>query len=196
MVSAWTVAALQTFGRARDAMTEAAFLTMYGGPLAQAMAGLTKDDAASGQRIARDLEREAEKTRAAAALAGRFESGGPAEAAVRALLYVRQAQGAADERAFTLLARLREARAMPRPRAELKTLVQDQFLLLRQDEARAIAAIPALLPHSPEDRHVLLDALHAVVGAPGQLSVEAHERLSRVEALFDVWPSAQEASHV
>jgi hypothetical protein len=196
MVSAWTIASLEAFSRARDAMTEAAFLAMYGGPLAQAMAGLTKDDVASGQRIARDLEREAEKTRAATALAGRFESGGPVEAAVRALLYVRQAQGAADERAFALLARLREARAMPRPRAELKTLVQDQFLLLRRDEARAIAAIPALLPHSPEERHALLDALHAVVGAPGLLSAEAHERLSRVEALFDVWPSAQEAAHV
>ncbi len=168
-VSAWTTAALETFGHTRDALTEAAFLSVYGAPTVQALAGLAKDDAADGRRIPRDLDREAETTRASAALASRFESGGPAEAAVRALLYVRQAEGSADERVFALLAKLRAARGAARPRAELKALVQDQFLLLRRDEARALAAIPYLLPASPADRHALLDALHAVVGAPGQL---------------------------
>ncbi len=196
MVSSWTIAALETFGRTRDAMTEAMFLSVYGAPMVQALAGLAKDDAADGRRIARDLGREAEKMRAAATLAARFGSGGPAEAAVRALLYVRQAEGSADERAFALLAKLRAERGASRPRAELKALVQDQFLLLRQDEARAIAAIPQLLPVSAEERHDLLDALHAVVGAPGLLTPKAQDRLARVEALFDVWPAAREAAHV
>ena len=196
MVSDWTIAALETFGRTRDAMTEAVFLGVYGAPLVQAMAGLKRDDATDGRRIARDLDREAEKTRAAAARAGRFESGGAAEAAVRALMYVRQAEGSADERVFAMLAKLRAARGHQRSRAELKALVQDQFLLLRQDEARAIAAIPRLLPASAEERHALLDALHAAVGAPGSLSPEAHDRLARVEALFDVWPTAEEIAHV
>jgi hypothetical protein len=190
-VSAWTTAALEAFGRTRDAMTEAAFLTVYGSPLVQALAGLTKDDAAGGLRIARDLDREADEARAATARAGRFESGGPAEAAVRALIYVRQPEGAADERVFALLAKLRAARGAKRPRAELKALVQEQFLLLRQDEARAVAAIPALLPTSAQERHDLLDALHAAVGAPGRLTHEAHERLARVEAMFDAGPEAR-----
>jgi hypothetical protein len=185
MVSDCMVAALETFGHTRDAMTEAVFLSVYGAPMVQALAGVRKDQAPVGRRIARDLDREAEEARAAEARAARFEKGGPAEAAVRALLYVRKAEGAADERAFTLLAKMRETRAVPRPRAELKTLVQDQFLLLRQDEPRAIAAIPSLLPPSPEVRHALLDALHDVVGAPGLLTPEAHERLERVDALFD-----------
>jgi hypothetical protein len=198
VASAWTTAALETFGRARDAMTEAVFLSVYGSPLAQALVGMTPDRASDGRRIARDLDREAEEARAAAALANRFEKGGPAEAAVRALLYVGQAAGGADERAFTLLAKLRNARAVPRPRAEVKALIQDQFLLLRQDETRAVAAIPALLPPSPQERHDLLDALHAVVGAPGLLPPEAHERLARVEAMFDVGPGAlpEEVTHV
>ena len=196
MVSSWTIAALESFGRTRDAMTEAMFLSVYGAPMVQALAGLTKDDATDRRRIARDLDREVEKRRAAAALAARFESGGPAEAAVRALLYVRQAEGSADERVFTLLAKMRAARGESRPRAEVKAIVQDQFLLLRQDEARAIAAIPQMLPASAEERHRMLDALHAVVGAPGLLTPEARDRLARIEALFDVWPAAQEAAHV
>jgi hypothetical protein len=197
MVSDWTVAALETFGHTRDAMTEAVFLSVYGAPLVQALAGVRKDQAPVGRRIARDLDREAEEARAAETRAARFEKGGPAEAAVRALLYVRKAEGAADERAFTLLAKMRGARAVPRPRGEIKTLVQDQFLLLRQDEPRAIAAIPSLLPPSPEERHALLDAVHAVVGAPGDLTPEAHERLERVDALFDVSPGMgiEEAGH-
>jgi hypothetical protein len=133
-VSDWTIAALETFGRTRDAATEAMFLSVYGSPLVQAMTGMTRDQAVHGRRIARDLDREADEARAAAALETRFEKGGPAEATVRALLYVRKAEGAADERAFTLLSKMREGRAVPRPRAEIKTLVQDQFLLLRQDE--------------------------------------------------------------
>jgi hypothetical protein len=198
MVSDWTTAALETFGHARDAMTEAMFLSVYGSPLVQARVGLTPDQAADGRRIARDLDREAEEARAAAALSDRFDKGGPAEAAVRSLLYVGQAAGGADERAFKLLAKLREGRAVPRPRAEVKALIHDQFLLLRQDEARAFAAIPALLPASPQERHDLLDALHEVVGAPGVLPPEAHERLSRVEAMFDVGPEArsEEVTHV
>jgi hypothetical protein len=197
MISSWTTAALETFGRARDNMTEAAFLSVYGSPLVQARVGLTPDQAADGRRIARDLEREAEEARAAESLAGRFDKGGPAEAAVRALLYIGQAAGGADERAFALLAKLRSGRAVARPRADVKALIQDQFLLLRQDEARAVAAIPGLLPPSPQERHDLLDALHAVVGAPGQLPPEAHERLSRVEAMFDVGPEAkpEEVTH-
>jgi hypothetical protein len=197
VASAWTTAALETFGRARDAMTEAMFLSVYGSPLVQARVGLTPDHAADGRRIARDLEREADEAKAAAALANRFEKGGPAEAAVRALLYVGQAAGGADERAFSLLAKLRSGRAVPRPRAEVKALIQDQFLLLRQDEARAVAAIPSLLPPSPQERHDLLDALHDVVGAPGALPPEAHDRLAKVEAMFDVGPAKpEEVTHV
>jgi hypothetical protein len=196
--SGWITAALTTFGRSRDALTESMFLTLYGAPLVQALAGLTQDQAGDGRRIARDIDREADEARESASVAERFETGGPIEAAVRALLYVREAEGAADERAFTLLAQIRRGRAAPRPRGELKSLVRDQFILLRQDQARALAAIPALLPSSPEERHDLLDALHAVVGAPGDLSTEAHDRLARVEALFDVWPQpqTQEITHV
>jgi hypothetical protein len=196
--SGWISAGLTTFGLARDALTESLFLTLYGAPLVQAVAGLAPDQAGDGRRIARDIDREADEARASASVAQRFETGGPIEAAVRALLYVREAEGAADERVFALLAKLRRERAAPMPRAQLKSLVRDQFMLLRGDQARALAAIPALLPSSPEERHTLLDALHAVVGAPGELSAEAHERLSRVEALFDVWPQtqAQEITHV
>jgi hypothetical protein len=197
VVSAWTTAALETFGRARDAMTEAMFLSVYGSPLVQARVGLTPGHS-DGRRIARDLEREADEARAAAALADRFEKGGPAEAAVRALLYIGKAGSGPDERAFALLAKLHGERAVPRPRAEVKALIQEQFQLLRQDEARAVAAIPALLPPSPQERHDLLDALHAVVGAPGLLPPEAHDRLAKVEAMFDVGPQvrSEEVTHV
>jgi hypothetical protein len=189
--------ALRGWGNLRDVMTEAIFLGAYGSPVLQALAGLGGERSATeAPRIERDLAREESADRARAALARRFESGGLPEAAVRALLYVKQGE-VADERAFSLLAQLRRRRAERRPLADVRAVVREQFLLLRQDEARAVSAIASLLPDSAEERHATVDVLHAVVGAPGPLSAEESQRLARVDALFDGSASpAKEAANV
>jgi hypothetical protein len=192
--SNWISSSLTAWGKARDAATEAMFLGVYGAPVVQAAVGLAGAETQAGTRMPRDAGRELAQDRARAALDGRFESGGPAEAAVRALLYVRRPEKAADERAFTLLRDLAAARPERRSKAEVKALIAEQFLLLGLDEERAVAAIPRLLPVAFDERHAILDTLHAVIGAPGPLSPEARARLSRIDALFDAPKTTQETT--
>jgi hypothetical protein len=187
VVSSWIGASLAACGAARDVMTEALFLGTYGSPLVQAAVGLGPQARTMHRHIERDLAREADEARARTELEERFETGDAAEAAVRALIYVRRSDGAADERGFAMLRKLRAAQPPERRRTmgELKTLVKEQSLLLRLDEERAIEAIPRLLPESADQRRAAIDAVHSVVDAPGALSPAGRRRLARVEALFD-----------
>ncbi|KQZ06129.1 hypothetical protein ASD21_00345 [Caulobacter sp. Root1455] len=86
------------------------------------------------------------------------------------------------------------ARLGRRSRAEVKALITEQFLPLGLDEERAVAAIPRLPPAAFEERHAILETLHAVIDAPGPLSPEARIRLSRINALFDAPKTAQETA--
>jgi hypothetical protein len=76
--------------------------------------------------------------------------GGPREAAIRALLYIRMPDGVADERVFRLLERMREEAGGELSLAAFKAMVRDQFFTLLLDERRAIEAIPAMLDADPE----------------------------------------------
>ena len=79
--------------------------------------------------------------------------GGPREAVLRALLYIRMPEGVVDERGFNLLRRMREE-AGQRPDAcgEFKKLVREQFFMLLLDERRAVEAIPAMLAQGSRSR--------------------------------------------
>ena len=81
------------------------------------------------------------------ALEARFETGGVTEAAIRALIYIRLASSTVDERGFSILKAVRSMRpaAERLHLAELKDLFRNQFLLVKLDEERAVAAIPKLL---------------------------------------------------
>lgn len=182
----WMSTSLEAWGHARDAMTEQMFLHTYGSPLLQAMAGL-ETPAPPARRIERDLVREADEARLRSELETRFESGGAAEAASRALIYVSEPGGGFDERGFAMLRRIRAAQpaASRRPMGKLKEMLKEQSLLVRLDEERAISAIPKLLPESPDQRRATLEALHQVVEAEGRMPDESKRRLDRVDALFN-----------
>ena len=64
------------------------------------------------------------------------------------MLYIRMPDGAADERGFAALRQI--AGELPAAQrvglSRFKEIVRDQFLILRLDEERAIAALPKLLP--------------------------------------------------
>lgn len=198
-MSRWITDTLESWGKLRDMTIEATFLNLYGAPLLQAMVGLGPQDAAPRRRIARDLAREATEARRHAELEQRFEHGGILEAVIRALIYVRLPEGAVDERGFSVLRAIRAARPAEKRRSmsELKTLLRDQYLLLRRDQARAIAAIPMLLAENEEERGAWLDALRRVLAAPGTLSEAARGRLREVERLFGAAPEATpKAVHV
>ena len=101
--SAWISACLQSWGAWRDMMTEQMFLTTYGSPLLQALAGLGADQPLARRGIERELLREAAEAKRRGDLAGRFEAGGLPEAMIRALVYVRLVERSADERGYAMV---------------------------------------------------------------------------------------------
>ena len=184
--SSWITTCLQSFGEFRDAMTEAVFLNTYGSPWLQALVGLGAE--ATPHRVERDVFREASVARRRAELEHHFEVGGPEEAGLRALIYIRLPEGRVDERGFSVLRLVRASRPVARRRtlAQIKEIIREQYLLVRLDEERAIDALPILLGTDAAERKAVLDIVHQVLAASGVLSGEAKRRLARVEALFDV----------
>ncbi len=94
---------LEAMGRARDTMTEAVFLGVYGSPIVQALAGLGADHADAHRRAYVDMSRQTAVMEKRQALAGRVEAGGLLEAGVRALIYIRKPERRIDERGFAML---------------------------------------------------------------------------------------------
>ena len=179
-------AVLEALGSARDTLTEKTFLNFYGMPLVQSLVGLGPPAPSPGRQHRRNLAGELLAARRRSELNERFEHGGAAEAAVRALVYVRLPEGTVDERGFSMLRAIRAAQpgGPRRTMRELKELFREQFLLVALDEERAIRALPALLPEDSEERGAALEAVHRMLAARGPLSDEARLRLERVESLF------------
>jgi hypothetical protein len=187
-VSDQIVDALDRYRDMRDQATEAFFLNFYGSPAVQAMAGLRSDLTTARWRVGRDVAREAAQAKGVAELEARIEHGGLVEAGLRALLYVARgrSQEAADERVFATLRQLRQRQPESRrlSLARFKEIVREQYLLLRRDEERALAAIPRLLLDDSAERERVFDAVRRAAEAPGDLPEAVKQRLSRVEALF------------
>jgi len=188
--STWITSCLEMFGEFRDAMTETIFLNTYGSPLLQSLVGLGVQQA-TPQHAERDLVREAHEARLRAELEGRFDVGGPEEAALRALIYIRLADGSIDERGFAVLKQIRASRPAARriSLARFKEILREQYLLVRLDQERALGAVPKLLGDDDAARKATLDVLHRVLAARGDLSDEEKRRLTRVEALFGAVPA-------
>jgi len=184
-VSAWIVGALETWGKARDDLGEALFLSIYGLPALQAAVGLGTEDAAMRRHMDRDLLREANNARLAADLGRRIDQGGWVEAFVRALIYIRLPEGRADERGFVALREIGEAQTAEKRvgLAHFKEIVREQYQILLQHETQAIAALPGLLPKEKAERESWLTALRRLCAATGEPSGEVAHRLRQVEAL-------------
>jgi pimeloyl-ACP methyl ester carboxylesterase len=179
-------ASLSAFGAARDAMTEQLFHMTYGSPFLQALAGLDPKDEASRQKPGRDALREQVQAGKRLELEAKFEAGGAVEAALRSIAFVRLAEGSVDERGYAIVKQLHDAQPPGRPRTmdQLKETVREQYLLLKIDEKRAVAAIPKLLPRDPDERAKTLRAIQRVISATGEPTGEAKRRLSEIERLF------------
>jgi Protein of unknown function (DUF3141) len=186
--SSWIETFLEAGGRVRDAMTEAFFLNVYGSPVLQTLVGLDSRVSSKEPQVERDLLRGALEARDRSELEKRFDVGGPLEAAIRGLLYVRLPEGSADERGLAMFRLIRAAQPPDKrvPMAQLKKTLKEQFLIVTLDEQRALQAIPRLLPRNMEERRAALEILHCMLGARGALSEKARLRLNQVEALFEV----------
>ena len=177
---------LSSLGAARDAMTEQLFHLTYGSPNLQALVGIDPVNTPKERKLKRDATREKAQVARRKELEGQYEVGGAVEAALRSIAYIRLADGSVDERGFAALRALHDTQPAGRPRtmAELKAAVRDQYLLLRLDEKRAVAAIPKLLPRDAGERASTLRAIQRIVAARGELTDEGKKRLSKIEKLF------------
>ncbi|WP_147145906.1 DUF3141 domain-containing protein [Reyranella soli] len=185
MTSTWITTWWDSYRSARDAMTETMFLALYGSPVMQAMVGMA-NGSLEHRRIERDLQHEASEARMRADLEKRFDVGGLPEAVIRSIIWIRLPQESVDERGYAMLMAVREMQPVNRrlTLGELRTTLRDQYLLLRLDEERAVAAIPRLLPDNEQARQAALGAVRRVVEASGALSEESVRRLARIEKLF------------
>ena len=192
------VAGLDAWREGMEALSEATFLSVYGSPLLQAAVGIDPSDTKPHRRASKTgLHRQVLRTKVEE-LKAQIGNGGLREGLARSLLYVAMASGAADERGFAAIRRMRSAEnGMPAMTlSEFKALIRDQFLMLLIDEEAAVNAIPRLLPAEEDVRREALSSLQQVLNARGPLSEEAERRWQRIVGLFDLLsePLAEPAS--
>jgi hypothetical protein len=194
-VSASILQNLETLTKWRDALQESVFFGIYGSPLVQALAGIDPQQKESGRRITRDLAREARQARLAQDLAAKIEAGGFIEGVLRAMLYVRMAEGRVDERAFAALKKIAAERGGPKlGLARFKEVLREQFLILLYHEDAAIGALPKLLPADAAQRSALFEIVKRVVTARGALPDDSARRLAVLEPIFGTVSSKRTAA--
>jgi pimeloyl-ACP methyl ester carboxylesterase len=190
VASTWISTCWESYRLTRDAMTEATFLATYGSPFLQSLVGLGPGTEATSPE--RDLVREANAARRQSDLERRFDVGGLPEAVIRSIMYVRMPEHSVDERGFSALQAIRQVQPANRrlSRSEAKMLLRTQYLLLRLDEARAIEALPRLLPQDERQRQAGWQAVQDVIMASGRLAEEGRRRLQHIGELFGIQPQS------
>jgi pimeloyl-ACP methyl ester carboxylesterase len=176
---------LKANGDMRDRAVETMFHSIYGSPLLAALVGLKASDAPPRQRPGVDAVYRAFVAERTSELMQNIAQGGPREAAVRALLYVRMPEGVADERGFRLLEHLREGAGSGLSLAGFKTMVRDQFFTLLLDERRAVEAIPAMLDTDPELAARMAGTLRKLINVLSVESTLGKKRLAEIAAMFE-----------
>jgi pimeloyl-ACP methyl ester carboxylesterase len=181
----WMETSLDAYRDVRDHASEALFHAVYGSPLVQALAGLKASDASPRPKPGEDAVHKAFVAQRIEELVSRIAEGGPREAAIRALLYVRMPEGVVDERGFNLLQRIRDEAGRGLTLSAFKKLVREQFLMLLLDERRAVEAIPAMLAKDPKLASRMAGNLHRVIDAVGLRTKLGQARLAEVETLLE-----------
>jgi poly(3-hydroxyalkanoate) synthetase len=180
----WVKTSLDAYRDLRDHASEALFHGVYGSPFLQALIGLKASDTKPRRMPGEHALHKAFVAQCLAELMSRIAEGGPREAAIRALLYVRMPEGTVDERSFNLLRQMRDE-AGGLTLAAFKELVREQFFMLLLDERRAIAAIPGMLEKDPKRASRMASIVQRVIDAVGLRSELERARLAEVEALFE-----------
>ena len=179
----WIETSLDAYRDVRDNTSEALFHAIYGSPLVQALVGLKASDENPRRRPGQDAAHLALVAQRIEELKDQIPDGGPREAVVRALLYIRMPDGVADERGFNLLRRMREETGKGLTLTAFKQLLREQFLMLLLDERRAVEAIPAMLDRDPELASRMTDNLGRMIEVVGVQSRTSKARLAEIEAL-------------
>ncbi|MGB5422143.1 MAG: DUF3141 domain-containing protein [Desulfobacterales bacterium] len=190
--SDWIKSSLETFGEWRDAMMETMFFGVYDQSWLQALLGLPASDEPPRKHPGANPEHTAFVKRRIEELRKKMNKGGPREAAIRALVYVRMPEKAADERAFEMLRRIRAEHGAEKTLTEFKQDLREQYFMLRLDEVGAVALIPELLKGHEDEWPKLLEYIRKVATAGGPLGEEGKRRLAELERLFTSPPAVKQ----
>ena len=191
MFSDWMTSSLDAYRDVRDHLQEEWFHAFYGSPIVQAMVGLRGSEENPRPKPGDDTAYRFLVQQRIEELKRKIVEGGPLEAALRALIYVRFPEGAIDERSFNLLRRAREAAGQGMPLQDFKQLMREQFFMLLIDEKAALGAIPAMLQKDPELAAEMDKKLRRILDVVGLQTSAAKARLSEMEALFNGQPAAK-----
>ena len=182
-VSDQITTALDSYRVARDRLEEQMFFDFYGSPFVQALLGINEDgivrpapETSPEKLAARQVQTDG--------YAAMLETGGFDEALTRAVLYVRAADRALDQRCALALNVARQ-QLMRLSLAEFKVLVRNQFFVLQLEPERAIEALPSLLPMA-DARKELLTQVRAIASAGDPLTVAERGRLDRLSQVLSV----------
>lgn len=186
------VAALDNWRNLRDHGEELLFLATYSSPLLQALVGLKGSDEPPRRRPGTDPERLAFVQQRIGEIRAGIAKGGPREALIRSVVYISMAGTGIDERAFNLVEKIR-AEHQGMTLQEFKVALREQFGSLLLDQEAALKAIPAMLPAKPALRKKLLEAVHHIVSAAGEVVGENAKRLAVIDKLFASPPPAKVA---
>lgn len=182
--SDFMISTLDGYRDTRDRFQEEWFHAFYGSPVVQALLGLSGSEGDPRPKPGSDLGYRLFIEQRIEELKENVAQGGPLEAAIRALLYIRQSEGGADERSLVLLRRINQEAGRELPVRGLKKIMREQFFTLIIDERAALDAIPEMLardPHAAADLEYKLTRLVEVI-APA--SPEARRRYEAVRAMF------------
>jgi hypothetical protein len=181
----WVIGALNAYRDFRDDATEAWFHAFYGSPLLQALVGLKAFDSMARRKPGDDAGQNALVAQKIEELRGRISDGGPREAVIRALIYVRAPDGVVDERGFNLLRRMREETGQGINLPAFKQILREQFLMLLLDERRAVTAIPPMLRKDPDLTSRMKARFDRMIGLVGVHSDIGRARLAEIEAMLE-----------
>ena len=183
--STWIETSLNAYRDMRDHACEAWFDAVYGSPVLQAMVGLKATGASPRRRpgvhpahfdlVAQRIEE----------LKAGIPKGGPREAVLRALIYVRFPEGVVDERGFNLLRRMREEAGSGMSLSAFKQMLRQQVFMLMLDERRAVEAIPAMLSRDPELAARMASNARRLIEVVGLTNKESKARLAEMKAVFE-----------
>jgi tellurite resistance protein len=187
---------LDRYGDLRDRNEELLFKTIYNSPLVQALAGLRAPYADARKPRARDEHAEQLLEAKIEAIKTREEQGGFAEAVLRIILAVAQAEHMVDARGFRLAQRIKQEHPELRriPREQMRAAAKEEAFMLRFDHERALAALPLML-RGEEQRREAVEIVRRIGYADGEITAEGEAVLDKIERILGLdrqGPAAKE----
>jgi len=183
-LSDWIEASLDAYRDVRDHMSETLFHAVYGSPYLQAIVGLRASDASPHRTSGTNAAHLAFVGKRIDELRDGIAKGGPREALLRALLYIRMPDGLVDERGFNFLRHMRQDAGKGLTLAAFKKLVREQFFMLLLDERRAVEAIPDMVARDPDLASRIAVNLRRMIDMVGLRTSLAKARLAEIEELM------------